>query len=54
MSHNQELYDKASKAISDLFSDQSVDINTCRDHLENLQSDIEDMIDSLKGMEEND
>ena len=51
MTNNQELYDKASKAVSDLFSDQSVDIDTGIGNLENLQSDIEDMIDSLKGME---
>ena len=45
--NNEELYDVAMKAISELFGDKSVSRSTCRENLEGLISEIEIMIESL-------
>lgn len=44
---NKELYDKASRAIDDLFYDIRVSIDKCRANLENLTEEIEGMLEGL-------
>ena len=45
---NEELYDKAMEAITDLFSDTSVSSRMCKENLANLVDEIHIMIDSLE------
>jgi len=47
--NNDELFEKARKAISELFSDTSVDADTTREKLEELHADIEGYLDTLPG-----
>lgn len=44
---NKELYDAALQAITKLFSDQSVSQADTRNNLEELQSEIDLMLDSI-------
>jgi hypothetical protein len=44
---NEELYEKAMKAITDLFSDLSVSKAETKENLENLSGEIQVMIESL-------
>lgn len=44
---NEELYDAAVKATTELFSDQSVSKGKCRENLQELIGEIQTMIDSL-------
>lgn len=44
---NEELLEKAKKAIDDLFSDRSVSVETAIENMEELQGDIESKIDAL-------
>jgi hypothetical protein len=45
---NEELYDAALKAITDLFSDQSVSQSKARENLRGLRDEIDMYIDSLE------
>jgi len=45
---NQELYDKAMAAITELFSDESVSKEVCIGNLDSLIGEIETMKDSLE------
>ena len=45
---NKELYDKAIKAINDLFGDISVSQEEARENLQGLMEEIGVMIDSLE------
>lgn len=45
---NEELYDEAMKAITALFSDQSVDQAKAKENLQNLVGEIDTLIDSLE------
>ena len=44
---NEELYEKASTAINELFSDQSISKQKCVENLESLIDEMQVMIDSL-------
>ena len=44
---NGELYEKASKAIDDLFYDIRVSTDKCRANLENLIENIKDMLENI-------
>lgn len=45
---NEELYDKAVDAITELFNDASVSQEDCKNNLEALISEIKIMIESLE------
>lgn len=45
---NEELYEKAKDAITELFSDQSVSQSECKSNLEGLIGEIEMLISTLK------
>lgn len=45
---NDELYEKALQAITDLFSDKSVSQSEARRNLETLIGEIQIMIDTLQ------
>lgn len=47
MKTNDQLYDEAKEAISELFSDRSVAAQTTRINLETLMDEIQIMVDSL-------
>ena len=44
---NEELYEAATSAISDLFSDTSVDVEATRENLLGLINDIGVMLDRI-------
>jgi hypothetical protein len=44
---NEELYDRALEAISELYSDRRVSKNKCRENMKELAGEIECMIESL-------
>ena len=43
---NDELYEKALDAITDLFCDLSVSVSTCRENLEALKDEIDICLDA--------
>lgn len=45
---NEQLYKEAMEAITELFSDTSVDAQTSSDNLRTLQGEIEDLISVLQ------
>ena len=45
---NNDLYDKALKAIMDLFGDKSVTLTDCLQNLETLKDEIETLIDVVE------
>lgn len=47
MTTNEELYEKALEAITELFSDTSVSQSECKRNLQELISEIKTMIGSL-------
>jgi hypothetical protein len=47
VSDNEEMYDKALEAITDLFSDKSVSQEKCKENLRGLIDEIKGMIASL-------
>lgn len=47
MQHD-ELLENAKEAVKDLFNDRSVSISTTRESLEDIQSEIEILLDSLE------
>jgi len=44
---NEELYERANTAITELFSDNSVSAHKCVENLESLIGEMQVMIDSL-------
>ncbi|MFA5416935.1 MAG: hypothetical protein WC341_00615 [Bacteroidales bacterium] len=44
---NDELYQKALEAITALFSDNSVSQEKCRENLQSLKGEIDQLIDTL-------
>ena len=44
---NEELYEKALEAVTELFSDLSVTKTETKDNLQDLVGEIESMLDSL-------
>lgn len=48
---NEELYEKAMEAITDLFGDMSVSTSTTKENLNTLIGEIQIMIDGLQGEE---
>ena len=44
---NEELYEKAKEAISELFNDNSVSQDDCRGNLEGLKEEIEVLLEAI-------
>lgn len=44
---NEELYQAAMDAITELFSDKSVSVSDCRGNLEGLKDEINTLLESL-------
>jgi len=49
---SDELYEEATKAITEVFNDKSVSISQCRENLNGLLDVIEILLDSLDCDEE--
>ena len=47
MDNNEELYQAAIDAITELFSDKSVSVSDCRANLEGLIEEIKMLLESL-------